>query len=647
MKSYATHFYELSERKIIMKTRNYFGYIPLAVRIIFSLGSLMYISYISVNAMTNVQYLSPSPGSTFVSQQSNIIVRWGQRLDPSLPSDPSVISVTGTASGNISGRTVLSDDQKTLLFLPEKNYLPGEKISISVRNGIHSLIGEELAPVHFTFIVNPLSKFDKETLDQTASEINYDSEQASGRKILHGIVSSLSKSGATTSTASAPLPSIKVSTSPTPGAIFLSTWKGAFTKAGTIDVPSDEQYLLIMDNNENMIFSRPTVERAFDFRMLPNGNFVYFDENTSSNVILNSSYQVIDNYMCGNGYKTDLHEFILLPNGHALLLGLDPHIVNMSAIVNGGDTAATVTGFVIQELDNSKNVVFQWRSFDHFAITDATHENLAAPLIDYAHPNALTIDADSNIIVSDRHMDEITKIDRTTGDILWRWGGKNNQFTFINDSLGFSHQHSINRIDNGNFILFDNGNFHTPQFSRALEYQVDEKAKTATLVWQFRHSPDVFTVAMGSVQRLSNGNTFIGWGASTMGATEVRSDGNTVYEIQFPDTVFSYRALKYTLNTTTSAPENLQMPASSSLSQNYPNPFNPSTNITFSIPDVQYVSLKVYDLLGKEITTLINNTMNPGSHSVQWNAANIPSGVYFYRLQAGSFMDTKKLVLLR
>jgi len=630
-----------------MKTRNYFSYIPLAVRIIFSFCSLMYVSSTSVNAMSGVQYLSPSPGSTFVSQQSNILVRWGRRLDPSIPSDPSVFSVTGTASGNVTGRTILSDDQQTLLFLPEKNYLPGESISVSVRNGIHSFTGEELTPVHFTFTVSTLSKLEKVTLDQTASEINYQSEQVSGTKEHHGFSSSLSKTGSTTGTASVPLPNIKVSTSPTPGAIFLSTWKGAFTNAGTIDVPSDEQYLLIMDNNENTIYSMPTDERAFDFRMLPNGNFVYFDEKTSSNVILNSSYQVIDHYTCGNGYKTDLHDFILLPNGHALLLGLDPHIVDMRSIVSGGDSAATVTGFVIQELDNSKNVVFQWRSFDHFAITDATHENLTASSIDYAHPNALTIDADSNIIVSDRHMDEITKIDRTTGDILWRWGGKNNQFTFINDPLGFSHQHSINRIDNGNFILFDNGNFHTPQFSRALEYQVDEKAKTATLVWQFRHTPDVFTVAMGSVQRLLDGNTFIGWGASTMGATEVRSDGTTVYEIQFPDTVFSYRALKYTLNTTTSAPANLQMPASYSLSQNYPNPFNPSTIITFSIPDVQFVSLKVYDLLGKEITSLINNTMNPGNHSVQWNAANIPSGVYFYRFQAGSFMDTKKLVLLR
>jgi len=88
-------------------------------------------------------------------------------------------------------------------------------------------------------------------------------------------------------------------------------------------------------------------------------------------------------------------------------------------------------------------------------------------------------------------------------------------------------------------------------------------------------------------------------------------------------------------------------PKKYTLEQNYPNPFNPSTNIEFSLPQVRFVSLKIYDVLGKEIASLLNTTMSPGTHTVQWNAASTSSGVYFYRLTAGPFTMTRKLLLLR
>jgi hypothetical protein len=613
------------------------------VCLIIGVGSLSLISYTTVNAMPGVQYLSPIPGSQNVSQQSNIIVRMGPQLDRLVTTDLMLFSVQGTKSGTIDGKIILSDDEKTLIFLPSKSFLPDEKIFVSIKNGIRSLSGEYLNPLHFEFTVSPLSTLEKETLDRNAAEVYF----PEGQPVDVGQPNTVSSFRKTVIDTISPLPIIKVSDQPAPGDIFLSTWKGMFTFTGGAYFPSDNQYLMIIDNTNQPIFLRQTEQRTFDFRVLPNGSLVYFDENTSSNVILDHNYTVIDNYACGNGYKTDPHDFLLLPNGHVLLLGLDPQTVDMSTIVDGGNPKATVIGFVVQELDHAKNIVFQWRSFDHFKITDATHEDLTAATIDYGHPNALAIDADSNIILSDRHMDEITKIDRTTGDILWRWGGKNNQFTFINDTLGFSHQHSINLIDNGDFTLFDNGNFHTPSFSRALEYKLDEQAKTATLVWQYRHTPDVFTVAMGSVERLPNGNTFIGWGAAGLAATEVRPDGSTAYEIQLPDSIFSYRALKYQWNNTTSVSTHPEVPATYSLYQNYPNPFNPSTNIEFSLPESRSVSLKVYDMLGKEVASLMNKTMLPGTYTVQWNAGNASSGVYFYRLIAGSYSMTKKLLLLR
>lgn len=90
-----------------------------------------------------------------------------------------------------------------------------------------------------------------------------------------------------------------------------------------------------------------------------------------------------------------------------------------------------------------------------------------------------------------------------------------------------------------------------------------------------------------------------------------------------------------------------KMPEGYSLRQNYPNPFNPSTMIEFSIMQEGITSLRVFDLLGREVATLVNGRLNAGSHRVQWDASGAPSGIYFYRLQSGNFIETKKMLLVR
>ena len=83
------------------------------------------------------------------------------------------------------------------------------------------------------------------------------------------------------------------------------------------------------------------------------------------------------------------------------------------------------------------------------------------------------------------------------------------------------------------------------------------------------------------------------------------------------------------------------------LNQNYPNPFNPSTTINFSIPISAFVALKVYDILGREVATLVNEEKSSGSYEVVFNASNLSSGIYFYRLQASDYVQTRKLVLIK
>ncbi|NOS86185.1 MAG: T9SS type A sorting domain-containing protein [Ignavibacteria bacterium] len=83
------------------------------------------------------------------------------------------------------------------------------------------------------------------------------------------------------------------------------------------------------------------------------------------------------------------------------------------------------------------------------------------------------------------------------------------------------------------------------------------------------------------------------------------------------------------------------------LSQNYPNPFNPLTNIKFDIPKRSNVKISIYDILGKEISVLVNEELNPGIFEVNWDASNFPSGVYFYKIETEDYSESKKMVLLK
>ena len=120
-------------------------------------------------------------------------------------------------------------------------------------------------------------------------------------------------------------------------------------------------------------------------------------------------------------------------------------------------------------------------------------------------------------------------------------------------------------------------------------------------------------------------------------------------DISLPNlrTAFANARAKYNV-ILTSVNDNINpVPYKFELVQNYPNPFNPSTTIKFSIPSESHVNLKIYDMLGREVRTLLNEEKVPGNYSVNFIAGNLPSGVYFYKLTAGNYTDAKKLILLK
>ena len=89
------------------------------------------------------------------------------------------------------------------------------------------------------------------------------------------------------------------------------------------------------------------------------------------------------------------------------------------------------------------------------------------------------------------------------------------------------------------------------------------------------------------------------------------------------------------------------LPTKYTLTQPYPNPFNPTTTIEFSIPQTDFVTVKVYNIVGYEITTLINEELSTGNHNTQWDGSYQPSGVYFVKIESGDFVQTRKMVLLK
>ncbi|MGD0591693.1 MAG: T9SS type A sorting domain-containing protein [Bacteroidota bacterium] len=114
------------------------------------------------------------------------------------------------------------------------------------------------------------------------------------------------------------------------------------------------------------------------------------------------------------------------------------------------------------------------------------------------------------------------------------------------------------------------------------------------------------------------------------------------------DSVFTYLIRAYVSIDTSGEKQNIELtPASFILAQNYPNPFNPSTTIKFQIPSKGFVTLKIYDIIGREVATLVNGFQEAGNYTVQWSAANLSSGVYWYRLTAGTFVQTNKMLLLK
>lgn len=233
---------------------------------------------------------------------------------------------------------------------------------------------------------------------------------------------------------------------------------------------------------------------------------------------------------------TDGHELLFTPEGDGFathLFSYDHRTLDTTSI--GGVPDALIAGHQLRRFSPGGQLEFTWDAWDHFTLEDwieLPESRRQQDNVDFDHPNSLTLDRDGHYIASFRELAEVTKIDYQTGELIWRLGGVNNQFTFVNDPLeGFNGQHSVHILENGNVLLFDNGLRHDPPESRAVEYELDLDAMTATMVWEYRHDPAVYTMFTGAVERRTNGNTVVQF-AMTGLAVEVDPGGQVVWSGQ-------------------------------------------------------------------------------------------------------------------
>jgi hypothetical protein len=265
-------------------------------------------------------------------------------------------------------------------------------------------------------------------------------------------------------------------------------------------------------------------------------------------VIVDDSYRVIKRIRAvGRGVTTDVHEFLITPRNTALMLGFRTIPRRLSRY--HGPRSGQIIDCLVQEIDiRTGKLLFNWSAARHIPLRESIASMPAAGAWDPYHLNSVAEDTDGNLLVSSRHTSTIYKIDRRSGRIIWRLGGRDSSFK-MGPGATFYYQHAAERQPDGTITLLDNRgtdlDHSRGHISRVLTLELDTQARTATLVRSFRHpSGPTLTTSQGNASVLGNGNVFVGWGISPWFA-EYAPDGRVLFAAHFTSNWHhSYRAFK-------------------------------------------------------------------------------------------------------
>jgi Secretion system C-terminal sorting domain len=254
-----------------------------------------------------------------------------------------------------------------------------------------------------------------------------------------------------------------------------------------------------------------------------------------------------------------------------------------------------------------------------------------------------------------------------------KWVYKNTEYEYLSSPrIGYSSKEVIGDtiMDNGikYFITLGDDPSHYVRFdtlTNEIKYYFKDTAvgndvsiyslnyiKDSTVVWNCPFSSTIFQISFS--QQTSSDTSFINLAGESIEFESIsfKKYIGIVYRSLSEISVYSSNLIGYRINGKewghlSGIKNNTNIPAEYKLEQNYPNPFNPATLIGYSIPKSGIVIIKVFDVLGREVSTLVNEYKFAGNYSVQFNAGKITSGVYFYRIESGSYVQTKKLVVLK
>jgi outer membrane protein assembly factor BamB len=260
--------------------------------------------------------------------------------------------------------------------------------------------------------------------------------------------------------------------------------------------------------------------------------------------IADKNYRIIATVQGEEPY--DFHEFRLTPWGTAIVVVKREQYMDLRPL--GGQEKVRVDDNGFREVDvETGRVIREWWSLDHVPVAE-TYEPLDAPAVAYFHLNSVDVDFDGNFIVSGRHTKTVYKVDRRTGEIIWRLGGRNSDFS-LGDGAEFHWQHDAVAEGRNLYRIFDNST--KPGFptapSRVVWLKVDPHRKAAMLVRQIVHPDGVSANLEGGSHRTPDGNTVVGWGTAGR-VSEFTPDGSLVWDASLPDRHSTYRAYRFVWN---------------------------------------------------------------------------------------------------
>ena len=458
----------------------------------------------------------PGPGWHTASSETQISLR-------GLPaSQLGQVEVEGSESGDHAGQLEPHSDGRGASFVPDEPFEAGEQVT--VRTDL-TVAGTRDGDFSFT-VARPA----------TAPEPIVEPPRGNG-DVQHF---------RTRPDLTPPAVSVTTSDGAGPGDIFLAPKRG-----------KGQDGLMILDGRGKLVWWRamqPDGKQATDFRAQRYGGrpvLTWWEGGTNigvgygEGVILDQSYREVLRVRAGNGYRAGLHEFLLTPRGTALMIMYSFVQADLSPI--GGPEDGSVLDGVMQEIDLQTGLVlFEWHTMDHIALQESMWSRRQQPgfAYDFVHMNSIAIDRDGDLLISGRHTWAVYKVDRETGSIIWRLGGKRSDFE-MGAGAEFAFQHDVRRREDGAITLFDNGAGPPAvhDASRAIALDVDEEARTAKLVSEVEHPSHGVSENQGNAENMPNGHTFAGWGALPF-FTEYARDGHVVLNGRLAEGNDNYRAYR-------------------------------------------------------------------------------------------------------